>query len=385
MLLSRGIDHQALLDGLGQGVLIFDSTNRLILDNLAARTLLGNDLKLIRAEGWSAAAMLFNARIAEAARQVDAVRAAALEDNRPVRFHIYRDGEYIPCWMAAIHGNRGEVYTMVTIEQPDWSALSELIGKFLVETREAVETTRGHADLIAYSLRQPRPGETVEGLGRRIGGFTRIIATHMHRSARLMDFLERLEAIRTGKVREQARQRRRKIALGGFFENFLEELEGIDLIDPETEAQDYRARIKLDVPDDLLLAGSAHHLTTILRDIVRNAIMYSLRATPVTIRASSAEKGSIQINITDEGYGIRNSERERVFQPFQRGRQPQVIGEFGYGVSLFLCKHEIEAMGGRVWFESEEGVGTTFSFKLPAWVDEDTGSVRTIEPSKLST
>lgn len=385
MLLSRGIDHQALLDGLGQGVLIFDSTNRLIIDNLAARTILGNDLKLIRAEGWSAAAMLFNARISDPAKQVDIIRAAALEDNRPVRFHIYRDGEYVPCWAAAIHGSRGEVYTMITIEQPDWSALSELIGKFLYETREAVESTQGHADLILQSLKQPRPGESVEGLGRRIGGFTRIIATHMHRNARLMDFLERLEAIRTGKIREQMRRQRRKLNLSDFMEDFLEELDAVQLIDPETEAQDYRGRVKADIADNLLILASPLHLTTILRDVLRNSIMYSMLATPITIRASSAENGSVQISVTDEGYGIRNSERERVFLPFQRGRQPQIIGEFGYGVSLFLCKHEIEAMGGRIWFDSEEGVGTTFSFKLPAWVDEDSGALRPVESTRLTT
>ena len=386
MLLSRGIDHQALMDGLGQGVLIFDSTNRLMLDNLAARTILGNDLKLIRAEGWSAAAMLFNARISDPEKQVDAVRAAALEATRPVRFHIYRDGEYIPCWAAAIHGSRGEVYTMITIDQPDWSALSELIGKFLDETREAVDATRGHAELISQSLKRLKPGETVEQLGRRVGGFTRIISTHMHRTHMLMSYLERLEMVRTGKIREQVRRMQRKLTLEEYVEDFLEELDSVQLLDPETEAQDYRGRIKISVADDLALAASPLHLTDILRDILRNAVMYSMLATPINIRATTAADGNIQIDIVDEGYGIRNSERERVFLPFQRGRQPQVIAEFGYGISLFLCKHEIEAMNGRIWYESEEGVGTTFSFKLPVWQpDEDTGAVATIETSGTKT
>ena len=61
------------------------------------------------------------------------------------------------------------------------------------------------------------------------------------------------------------------------------------------------------------------------------------------------------------------AESERVFLPFTRSRQPQMMGEFGYGLSLYLCKNEVEAMNGRIWFESEEGVGTTFSIKLPAW------------------
>ena len=45
----------------------------------------------------------------------------------------------------------------------------------------------------------------------------------------------------------------------------------------------------------------------------------------------------------DQGYGIRAKEADRVFAPFQRARQPQIIGEFGYGLSLYLAKAEVEA------------------------------------------
>jgi signal transduction histidine kinase len=72
----------------------------------------------------------------------------------------------------------------------------------------------------------------------------------------------------------------------------------------------------------------------------------------------------------DQGYGIREKESGRIFAPFLRSRQPQVIAEFGYGLSLYLAKTEIEAMGGRMWFTSEEGVGSTFSFKLLLARDE---------------
>ncbi|MBE2183048.1 MAG: hypothetical protein IAE89_06455, partial [Anaerolineae bacterium] len=44
------------------------------------------------------------------------------------------------------------------------------------------------------------------------------------------------------------------------------------------------------------------------------------------------------------------------------------------GLSLYLCKHEVEAMNGRLWFESDEGVGTTFSIKLPLWADDSVSS-----------
>lgn len=375
MALDKQLNYQAVLDGLGQGVLIFDSSNRLIVDNLAARTILGTDLKLIRANGWTAAAALFGIRTTDPDDNVEAARKKALESARPVRFHIYRAGEYVPCWAAAVHGENGEVFTMITIEVPDWTAMTDILTQFRTEVQNAAESSQGHVNLIVQSMKQPRRDETVEQLGRRVGGFVQLIGTHMHRIERLMALLYRLEVVRTGRLAEQIRRERRKISLADFVEDFLEGLDEIQLLDPETETQDYRGRIKTTLPDDLVVFASPARLTTLLQDMLRNAMMYSMKATPIIIMAqASPQNQSVQIDVIDEGYGIRAKEFERVFTPFQRARQPQILGEFGYGLSLYLCKHEVEAMNGKIWFESEEGVGTTFSLKLPLWRDDSTAS-----------
>lgn len=369
MVLNRGLQSQAVIDGLGQGVLVFDTANRLVMENQAARTILGADLKLIRSEGWKAATVLFNTRLSDPEQSLDAIRAKALASERPVRFHAYRSGEHVPCWAAAIHGTGGEVYTMLTIDVPDWTALSELMEKYLDEVRDAVDSTAGHADLIMQSVARPKPNETVEQLGRRITGFARIIDIHMHRLGALTSLMERLESVRTNRVRDEVRVGRRRINLSTFIEDFLEELDENALADPESEAQDFRRRLQTSIPDDLIVFSSPMHLAVILRDLLRNAIMYSLKAAPVFIVAHARDQ-TAQIDVIDEGYGIRAGEAERVFAPFMRSRQPQIVGEFGYGLSLYLCKHEVEAMNGRIWFESEEAVGTTFSLKLPAWRDD---------------
>jgi two-component system sensor histidine kinase SenX3 len=100
-----------------------------------------------------------------------------------------------------------------------------------------------------------------------------------------------------------------------------------------------------------------------------------MRNTPVTIVVfAGSREATVQIDITDEGCGIRVSEHGRVFTPFQRAQQPQIISEFGYGLSLYLCKCESEAMDGLMWFESQEGSGTTISLRLPAWRDAHAAS-----------
>lgn len=369
--MDKNLELQVVLDGLGQGVLIFDDNNKLVLDNLAARTMLGTDINLIRNNGWEAAETLFNAQQTNPDQMVQSHRA--LQSERPVRFYILRSGEHIPCWIAAVNTSDGKVYTMVTLDSPDWSALGVLISKFRTEMTDAVQSTQGHIDLIEQTIKHHKPEESVDILTKRITGFTRLVSIHMARVGRLMDMLERLEKIRTGEIKETAKSRRRKIDLENFMEDFLEELDEIRLVDPETDAHDHRSRITLNIMHGAAVSASSTYLTRILRDILRNAIMYSMKATPIKI--SVEIKGqNVQLDITDEGYGVRERERERVFQEFKRARQPQIISEFGYGLNLYLCKHEVEAMNGRLWFESTENVGTTFSLMLPAWRESSDSS-----------
>ncbi len=365
VVINSGLDGQLVLDGLSQGVLIFDSMNRLVTENSAARAILGGDIRLIRTEGWNAAAILFNSRITDPSEMVEAARAQALSVDYPIRFHIYRSGERIPCWISALRSD-GDLFTMLTIELPDWTAIADMVEKYTEEVRDVVLATRGHASLIAQTVSRAKPDDTNEQLGRRIAGFTRVIDVHMYRLHVLTDLVDRLERIRTGRIYNLVQETSRAFSLANFMEDFLEGLDEIELVDPETDATDHRRRIRAVIPQKIAVVCAPEYLALVLHDVLRNAIMYSMRAATINIVAYVSWDNSIQIDVIDEGYGIRAAEAERVFVPFARSRQPQIMGEFGYGVSLYLCKHEVEAMNGRIWFESEEGTGTTFSIKLPA-------------------
>lgn len=365
-----------VLDGMGHGVLIFNSDGDLVQQNRAAGAMVGLDWKLLKEQGWKAAEALFKpysiGRGGSAeTRPLNEVRKEAIQSGRPVRFQILLKGEFVPCWASAVPGERGAIFTMIAIDNPDWTALTDLVDLFRKEVKETVASTRGHIDIINNSMGMVSPEDPVKNLTKRIGGFNRLIDMQMFRINELINQMERMEDLRTGQVREIARTTRRKINLEYWLEDFIEEMEHTDLLDPETEDHDYRARINTRIEGTLHLAASPALLTRVLRDVLRNAIMYSMKATPVDIRAY--QMGDyIQVSVKDEGYGIREKERDRVFAPFQRARQPQIIGEFGYGLSLYLAKHEVEAMNGKMWFDSEEKVGSTFSFKLPAWRDEST-------------
>jgi signal transduction histidine kinase len=369
---STHIDYRALIDGLGQGVLLFNAENQLMLDNLAARSILGQNLLLIRAEGWQAMAMLLDGP-REGGSTVDQLREQSLRSPNPIRFHTYFSGAYTPCWIASIYGANGAVLTMIIIEKPDWHAMTELMTTFRNEARMSLSATRGHAELVKQLLRKNEDDPAVQQITQRVFGFTEIIATHMLRLQNLMDLLHRLEIIRTGELSKRIREARRKIMLADFVEDFLEEFADESIADPDMGGGDFRDRLAIHIAEDLTVYASPDHLRAALRDILRNAACYSEPGTEIKLRALRDITGlNTQIDIIDQGYGVREKEQERVFRPFQRARQPQIIGVDGYGLSLYLTKAELETMGGKIWFESEEGVGSTFSFKLPARASGET-------------
>lgn len=363
---DKHLDLQTTLDGLGTGVLVFASSGALIAENLAARNLLGLDINRIRDGGWAAACALFNEEHTSADDMIESACERAIRSARPVRFHLLRGGEYLPCWAAAVIADNGDLCTLISIDAPDWTAMTLLLDRFQSEVKEAVYATQGHAELIVQAMRVHDPEDGVEMLKRRVGGFTRLIGLHMHRVNRLTDMMQRMEDIRTGHLREIIRQRRRNILLSDYFEDFVEDLDEIVLVDPETEARDHRSRLTVSMPPGLRVIATRRYLTQILQDILRNAIMYSESTTPIQIVVTT-QGDMAQFSVSDQGHGIREPERGRVFAAFQRARQPQIISEFGYGLSLYLCKHEVEAMNGHMRFDSEEGVGTTFHFTLPVW------------------
>jgi PAS domain S-box-containing protein len=102
----------------------------------------------------------------------------------------------------------------------------------------------------------------------------------------------------------------------------------------------------------------------VLDHIIDNAVKYS---NPGTEIALSVKKMNIDIlfTVTDHGVGIPKSDLPRVFNRMFHSTRGQKTGVDGAGLGLSICKGLIEAHGGKIWLESEEGVGTKCFFTLP--------------------
>ena len=103
----------------------------------------------------------------------------------------------------------------------------------------------------------------------------------------------------------------------------------------------------------------------ILDNLIDNAIKYSPGGGEVKVSAYQ-EGDQIAVSVRDQGVGISRADIEKLFQPFSRLETPvQGTAIKGIGLGLVVCLHLVEAHGGRIWVESEPGIGSTFYFTLP--------------------
>lgn len=109
----------------------------------------------------------------------------------------------------------------------------------------------------------------------------------------------------------------------------------------------------------------AEKIKLAITNLIDNAIHYTLPGGRVTV-ILTGDKDEIKITVKDTGIGIPQNQQGRVFNKFFRATNAMKIQTDGTGLGLFITKNIIEAHGGKIWFESEEGKGTTFYFTLPA-------------------
>ena len=103
----------------------------------------------------------------------------------------------------------------------------------------------------------------------------------------------------------------------------------------------------------------------VLANLVDNAIKYSPRGGPIRVRVWPTADGQVGVSVSDRGNGIPPEAIDHLFERFYRV-EGAGAGVKGAGLGLFICKSLVEAHGGQISVESTPGVGSTFSFALPA-------------------
>ena len=108
-----------------------------------------------------------------------------------------------------------------------------------------------------------------------------------------------------------------------------------------------------------------------IQNLIDNAIHYTKRGKVKISLEYQPRQKQVLFKIQDTGIGIPKTQQERVFAKFFRAANAIKAETEGTGLGLFIAKNIIEAHGGKIWFASEEGKGTTFSFTLPVKSGEE--------------
>lgn len=105
-------------------------------------------------------------------------------------------------------------------------------------------------------------------------------------------------------------------------------------------------------------------LKSVIVRLIRNALNFSPADSPIELEIS-APRNRLQIQVSDNGFGIPREEMDRLFEPFFRGEASQARCVPGAGLGLSIVKQLVEAMGGEVSVSSEPGSGTTVLISVP--------------------
>ncbi len=121
----------------------------------------------------------------------------------------------------------------------------------------------------------------------------------------------------------------------------------------------------------MYVVGDSRQLVTALGNLVDNAVRYAPIGTRVTVAVRRVKEllGPIaEVSVSDEGPGIAESERDRIFERFYRVDSARSRETGGTGLGLAIVKHVAAGHGGEATVWSDEGTGSTFTLRLPAAV-----------------
>ncbi|HEV2580216.1 MAG TPA: ATP-binding protein [Ktedonobacteraceae bacterium] len=124
-------------------------------------------------------------------------------------------------------------------------------------------------------------------------------------------------------------------------------------------------KIELEIPPSpVVLQADSERLSQVVTNLLTNALKYSPEESPVQVQVSQSKNKAI-IRVHNDGQPIPKEQLASIFEPFYRAPAAQKSSKKGWGLGLAISQQIVDRHNGRIWVESSEGKGTTFSVELP--------------------
>ena len=346
-LARRTTDEDALLDALDAGVLRIDRGLHIVMANRRAQTLLGSESSLI---GRSLMEAFMDPTVEGLAGQ------AWKAPTRTATGEIRSAGPDGPVLAVRAQTTPARDGTWLILEDvSELRRLQRIRTEFIDNLSHELRTPLTTVSLLAETLQRE-----AEGVGEAI-------------PSKMRERIAKIE-VETGHLVQMVNELLdlSRIEGGGT----LQMADGVDM---SRLAADSAERLRLfaerqgvtfriETPGGLArVRGDAARLGQVVVNLVHNAVKFSPDGGEVVIRTASGD-GQVVTSVEDHGIGIPRAARDRIFERFYKVDRARLRAEAGGGTGLGLAisRHVVEQHGGRIWVESEEGRGSTFSFALPA-------------------
>lgn len=141
-----------------------------------------------------------------------------------------------------------------------------------------------------------------------------------------------------------------------------------DLIkDKEKAIKDKHLEISLTIEQEPFprVKTELNKIKQAINNLLSNSIAFTLEGGKITVTLKKDGPNTALFSIQDSGVGIPKEQQKHIFDRFFRGSNIRTLETTGTGLGLYIARAFIESSGGKIWFKSEMGKGTTFFFTLP--------------------
>lgn len=188
--------------------------------------------------------------------------------------------------------------------------------------------------------------------------FLKIINSNVDRMSRLVSDLLDVSRIEAGRIKLDMGP----VAIKDVVDDVLRSV--------RTQIETKKLRLLVDIPDALPPVWADYgRLVQVMTNLVSNAYKYTPEGGDVVVRAvyhqENGQGENISVRVTDTGFGISEEDQHQLFSKFFRASDQNVRDVPGTGLGLAITKSLVELHGGKMWFESVLGQGSTFAFDLP--------------------
>jgi signal transduction histidine kinase len=223
---------------------------------------------------------------------------------------------------------------------------SDFVSNVSHELRTPLTAIKGAVDLVLREV----PGPLTE---KQIHYLTRVRSNTQHLAGLINDLLD-LSKIESGRINVKLS----RVSVGDLLHEVVETLRPV--------AAEKAIVLEATTPEpSIMVWADRDKINQVLMNLIGNAIKFTPTRGTVTVSAARNGKESVQVSVSDTGPGVPREEKEKIFEKFYQIADLEGAKPKGTGLGLAISKALVELHGGKIWVESEEGRGSTFSFTLP--------------------